>query len=59
MGQNNLGCCYQHEIGMKKDEEKAFRWYLKSTENGNGDGQNSLGYCYGTTKDEAKHPGGT
>jgi len=23
-GQNNLGCCYELEIGMNKDENKAF-----------------------------------
>ncbi|UZO08334.1 uncharacterized protein OCT59_028592 [Rhizophagus irregularis] len=55
---NNLGYCYQYGVGKKKDEFKAFEFYLKSAEGGNSDAQNNLGYCYqngiGITKDEKK-----
>ncbi|RHZ82320.1 hypothetical protein Glove_109g424 [Diversispora epigaea] len=50
--------CYYYGIGTSKDNEKAFLWFLKSTEGGNRYGQCNLGYCYrhgiGTTKDEEK-----
>ncbi|RHZ89438.1 hypothetical protein Glove_14g36 [Diversispora epigaea] len=49
---------HEYGIGTKKDEDKAFQWYLKSAEGGNHMRQNKLGYCYqhgiGTTKDEEK-----
>src|SRR6266542_2579841 len=55
---NDLGYCYQYGIGKKKDEFKAFEFYLKSAEGGNSGAQNNLGYCYqngiGVTKDEEK-----
>ncbi|RHZ83912.1 hypothetical protein Glove_86g217 [Diversispora epigaea] len=59
--QNKLGKYYRYDIGTIKDEEKAFQWYLKSTNNLKAEGedckgQNKLGYCYllgtGTAKDE-------
>jgi TPR repeat protein len=53
---NNLGYCYQHGIEKKKDEFKAFEFYLKSAKGGNLSAQNNLGYCYqngiGVTKNE-------
>ncbi|GES99188.1 tetratricopeptide repeat protein [Rhizophagus clarus] len=58
IAQNNLGHFYQHGEGVCKNEMKAFKWYLKSAENGQPLGQNNLGDCYkygnGTIKDETK-----
>ncbi|KAF0535883.1 calmodulin-dependent protein kinase [Gigaspora margarita] len=34
----NLGHCYQHGIGIEKDENKAFKYYLESAELGNDKG---------------------
>ncbi|CAB5380059.1 unnamed protein product [Rhizophagus irregularis] len=55
---NNLGYLYQYGIGKKKDEFKAFEFYLESAEGGNSDALNNLGYCYqngiGIEKDEKK-----
>src|SRR6185436_6586601 len=45
-GQNNLGYCYHNGIGIKKDEEKAFEWFLKSAEGGGKLGQSSVEYFY-------------
>ncbi|RIB26086.1 hypothetical protein C2G38_2164261 [Gigaspora rosea] len=33
-------------IGMAKNKQTAFEWYLKSAKGGNSDGQSSLGVCY-------------
>ncbi|RIA90344.1 hypothetical protein C1645_876138, partial [Glomus cerebriforme] len=55
---NNLGYSYQYGLGKEKDENKAFEFYLKSSEGGNASAQNNLGNCYqngiGTKKDEKK-----
>ncbi|RIA85126.1 hypothetical protein C1645_831239 [Glomus cerebriforme] len=41
--QNNLGYCYQNEIGITKDEKKASEWYLKATNEGGNCYQNEIG----------------
>ncbi|GBC09531.1 hypothetical protein RclHR1_08950009 [Rhizophagus clarus] len=41
-GQCKLGYCYDHGIGTKKNEIKAFEWYSKSAENGFALAQNNL-----------------
>jgi len=55
--QISLGHCYscgQH--GVAVDYKEALRWYTKAAEQGDANGQNSLGYFYqegkGVTKDE-------
>jgi len=43
----NLGVCYEYgEMGLAKDEAKAFEWYKKSHEAGNARGTGSLARCY-------------
>ncbi|RHZ83587.1 hypothetical protein Glove_91g45 [Diversispora epigaea] len=57
-GECIIGVLYLFGTGVTKDEEKAFQWFLKSSEGGNHFGQYSLGTCYyegiGITKDEEK-----
>ncbi|KAJ3386429.1 hypothetical protein HDU84_001562 [Entophlyctis sp. JEL0112] len=57
--QNNVGHLLRLGQGVEKaDPEKAVEWFKKSAENGNADGENSLGFCYlngiGVPKDAAK-----
>ena len=57
-----LGNCYQNEVGIEKDLEKAFYWYQKAAENGNKYAQYNLGRCYengkGVKKMKLKHLNG-
>ncbi|KAF0507791.1 calmodulin-dependent protein kinase [Gigaspora margarita] len=41
-----LGYCYEHGIGMEKDEKKAFTYYQKSENMNNSNGMYQVGYCY-------------
>src|SRR5690242_13708790 len=41
-----LGYCYEHGIGVEKDEKKAFINYQKSAEMNNPNGMYQVGYCY-------------
>ncbi|GES72661.1 kinase-like domain-containing protein [Rhizophagus clarus] len=42
----NLGKCYEHGIGVKKDEVKAFGYYKKSDERGYLDAKYKVAECY-------------
>ena len=43
----NLGVCYEYgEMGLAKDEAKAFEWYKKSHEAGNARGTEDFSMCY-------------
>ncbi|RIB01896.1 hypothetical protein C2G38_2229356 [Gigaspora rosea] len=54
----DLGYNYQRDIGVEKDERKAFIYYQKSAEIGDVNGIFQVGYCYrngtGIEKDEHK-----
>src|SRR5260363_320993 len=41
-----LGYCYEHGMGVKKDEDKAFTYYQKSADVNNSNGMYQVGYCY-------------
>ncbi|RIB10473.1 kinase-like domain-containing protein [Gigaspora rosea] len=41
-----LGYCYEHGIGVEKDENKAFTYYQKSADVSNHNGMYQVGYCY-------------
>ncbi|RIB08295.1 hypothetical protein C2G38_2271551 [Gigaspora rosea] len=42
----HFGWNYHHGIGVKKDEKKAFEYYLKAAELGNPVAMNDVGLCY-------------
>ena len=44
--QYNLGRCYSFGSGTTKNQEEAFKWYMKSAEKGNSFGQGAVGACY-------------
>ncbi|RIB09999.1 kinase-like domain-containing protein, partial [Gigaspora rosea] len=41
-----LGYNYEHGIGVKKDEKKAFKYYMKAAELGNPGAMNDISLCY-------------
>ena len=43
--QYNIGLAYEVGIGVKKDPEQAYSWYLKSAEGNYPKAQYSLGLC--------------
>ena len=45
-GQNNVGACYQHEIGCGQSYVKAISWYRKSAAQELGIASSNIGYCY-------------
>ncbi|MBK8317971.1 MAG: sel1 repeat family protein [Betaproteobacteria bacterium] len=45
---------YTNGNGVNKDSAKAFEWYQKSAEQGNQQGQNSLGIMYYEAKEFLK-----
>lgn len=53
-----LGYCHRYGKGVAVDYDKAFKWYLKSAENGNRDGQYHVAEMFedgqGVKEDEAK-----
>ena len=46
IAQYNLGYCYQHGIGCKKNYNEAFKNYKLATEQNHASAQNNLGFCY-------------
>ena len=44
--QYNLGRCYFFGCGTTKNQEEAFKWYMKSAEKGNSFGQAAVGASY-------------
>ena len=49
VAQYNLGVTYVLDRGVKKDDKKAFEWFLKAAKQGLAEAQNNLGamYCDG------------
>jgi TPR repeat protein len=41
-----IGLCYEYGIGVRKDLQKAFEYYIISASKGNSRGQNNMGICY-------------
>jgi len=41
-----LGCCYEHGVGVTKNNTTAITWYRKAANNGNVMAQNRLAKCY-------------
>jgi len=56
--QFNLGVIYRDSQGVKQDDAKALKWFLKAAEQGYGDAQLNLGSVYhedrGVKQDDAK-----
>jgi len=49
--QYNVGICYGKGIGVDKNEQKAFDWYLKAAKQGNTRAQTILGAVHVATHD--------
>jgi hypothetical protein len=45
-GQNNLGACYEHEIGCAQSYPNAVKWYRRAVAQGNATSHMNLAYCY-------------
>ena len=43
---NFIGWCYEKGKFLAKNDTEAFKWYGKSAEMGDADGQSNLGRCY-------------
>ena len=58
VAQFNLGLCYERGIGVAVNYSEAVKWYQKSADQDNADGQASLAGCYyfgiGVIKDEVE-----
>ena len=53
-----MGRCYDKGHGVTEDNQKAYQWYLKASQQGHGKSQYQLAKCYmkgkGVAKDSAK-----
>ena len=45
-GQNSLGYCYQHGVGVVKNEEEAVKWYKLASEQGFPEAKYMLAHIY-------------
>ena len=41
-----MGCCYENGIGVERDEVEAFKWYMKSAEQGYTIAKKNVIRCY-------------
>ena len=41
-----LGTCYDFGLGVEKNIEEAFNWYLKAAKKGHMESQYNIGFCY-------------
>ena len=45
-GMFNTACCYEQGYGIRMNKEKAFRWFKKASDAGDGAASHRVGRCY-------------